>query len=271
MRLMILVFHIILTLSLIHLLMISSFQPSPSSKKPSSSSFGRATLIQELIRRMVNTSEMVSNEVRVEIVDKYAEKLMNSEYPLDQTRNILIGGLKGYERLLSLSLDTKNPKWKPLHMSATWNARNRRMAKQRSRTSWYKGKEEVEPPPNPSSQEEGQSSQSSQSSQEEASRSQPNLQEADHGLTSLQATLATSGDQAENMEQEVDGNQEQKAGNKRKKKRGPEKGNITLGGLKKVQTAMKRKAKNKMRKKLMLKRQRRLMMHHFRANFSKIP
>ena len=91
----------------------------------------RATLNQELVRRMVNTSEMVGDEKRVEIVDKYAEKLMNSEYPLDQTRNIIIGGLKGYERLLSLSKDIKNPKWKPLHMAAGWNARNRRIAKQR--------------------------------------------------------------------------------------------------------------------------------------------
>ena len=53
---------------------------------------------------MVNTSEMVSNERRVEIVDSYAEKLMNSEYPLEQTRNIIIGGLKGYERLLKFGL-----------------------------------------------------------------------------------------------------------------------------------------------------------------------
>ena len=74
----------------------------------------RATLNQELIRRMVNTSEMVSDDRRVEIVDKYAEKLMNSEYPLDQTRNIIIGGLKGYERLLTLSKDRRNPRWKPI-------------------------------------------------------------------------------------------------------------------------------------------------------------
>ena len=91
----------------------------------------RATLNQGLVRRMVNTSEMVGDKKRVEIVDKYTEKLMNSEYPLDQTRNIIIGGLKGYERLLSLSKDIKNPKWKPLHMAAGWNARNRRIAKQR--------------------------------------------------------------------------------------------------------------------------------------------
>ena len=79
----------------------------------------RATLNQELIRRMINTSEQVEMTTRLEIIDKYAEKLLNSEYPLDQTRNIIIGGLKGYERLLSLSRDTKNPKWKPLHLPAS--------------------------------------------------------------------------------------------------------------------------------------------------------
>ena len=29
-------------------------------------------------------------------------------------------------------------------MAASWNSRNRRIAKQRSKTNWYKGKEEVE-------------------------------------------------------------------------------------------------------------------------------
>ena len=41
-----------------------------------------------------------------------------------------------------------------------------------------------------------------------------------------------------------------KAGNIRKKKRGINKGTITLGGLKKVEKALRRKEKNKMRKKL---------------------
>ena len=64
---------------------------------------------------------MIDMKERVAVIDKYAVKLMNSKYTLEQTRNIIIGGLKGYERLLSLSLDTSNPKWKPLHMSAGWN------------------------------------------------------------------------------------------------------------------------------------------------------
>ena len=33
-----------------------------------------------------------------------------------------------------------------------WNARNRRIAKQRSKASWYKGKAEVDPPPKTSIQ-----------------------------------------------------------------------------------------------------------------------
>jgi len=109
----------------------------------------RAMLNQELIRRMVNTSEMVETEKRLEIVDKYAQTLINSEYTLEQTRDAIIGGLKGYERILSLSLNVNNPRWKPLHMAAGWNSRNRRVAKQRSKNNWYMGKTEVEPPTSP--------------------------------------------------------------------------------------------------------------------------
>ena len=46
----------------------------------------RSTLNQELIRRMINTSELVDIEKRIEIVDSYAQKLINSEYSLEQTR-----------------------------------------------------------------------------------------------------------------------------------------------------------------------------------------
>ena len=106
----------------------------------------RAKLNQKLIRILTSTSELVDNEVRINIVDDYAQKLINSEYNLTTTRCFIIGGLKGYERLLSLSKDKTNPKWRPLHMSASWNSKNRRIAKQLNKTSWYKGKVPVEPP-----------------------------------------------------------------------------------------------------------------------------
>ena len=49
---------------------------------------------------------------------------------------------------------------------------------------------------------------------------------------------------------QVSNSRVKKAGNIRKKKRGINKGSITLGGLKKVEKALRRKEKNKMRKKL---------------------
>ena len=52
--------------------------------------------------------------------------------------------MKGYERLLSLSKDIGNPRWKPLHLAASWNAKNRRNFKKLAKTNWYKGKSEIE-------------------------------------------------------------------------------------------------------------------------------
>ena len=68
-----------------------------------------ASLNQEMIQRMMNTSEDLDDSVRAEVVDDYAQKLINSGFKLDQTRNILVGGLTGYERKLSLSKDKKIP------------------------------------------------------------------------------------------------------------------------------------------------------------------
>ena len=170
----------------------------------------RATLNQELIRRMVNTSEMVGMSMRLEIVDKYAKKLINSEYSVEYTRSAIVGGLKGYERLLSLSRDVKNPKWKPLHMPAKWNARNRRIAKMGAKTNWYKGKKEVEPPAATNKDDESVSSPKEDLSQRK---------------------------------------QSQKAGRKGKR-RGKNRGTVTLGGLKKIEKARKRKTRQKLRKRL---------------------
>ena len=72
--------------------------------------------------------------------------MINSEYSVDETRDVVVGGLNGYERLLSLSRDTGNPRWKPLHMAGKFNSRNRRMAKLRAKSSWFKGKQDVDPP-----------------------------------------------------------------------------------------------------------------------------
>ena len=117
---------------------------------------------------------MVDIKKRVAVVDTYAEKLINSEYSLREARNVIIGGLKEYERLLSLSKDRNNPKWKPLHMAGSWNSRNRRMAKLRARDNWFKGSQEVEPP---GSQKDGKPEDSSRGMEMESQERPPRVTE----------------------------------------------------------------------------------------------
>ena len=101
-----------------------------------------ATLTQETIRRMMNTSERIELQERIEVIDNYGMKLVNSGYSLDQSRKMIVGGLVGYERRLALSRDTTNLKWRPLHEGAKFNATGRRNKKLMARNNWYKRKAE---------------------------------------------------------------------------------------------------------------------------------
>ena len=51
-------------------------------------------LLQEMVRRLMNTSEGLPEEEYS--ADNYAEKLKNSGYSLEQIRRILLAGIKGY-------------------------------------------------------------------------------------------------------------------------------------------------------------------------------
>ena len=194
----------------------------------------RATLNQELIRRLTNTSELVEEEERVEIVDAYARKLINSEYSLKMTREFLVGGLKGYERLLSLSRDKSNPRWKPLHMSASWNGKNRRIAKQLAKTNWYKGKTLVDPPAS-NHQAENKNNNKTTNNSDNITTNQE--EDSQNPSTPMQgACRKGKGDLTRT--------------GKAKKRRGIKRENITLGGLKRIEKATKRKEKQKVNKKM---------------------
>ena len=61
-----------------------------------------ATLNQELVRRMLNTSEDLDMKERVVVVDRYCQKLADSGYLGDQMKKVITGGLTGYERRRNL-------------------------------------------------------------------------------------------------------------------------------------------------------------------------
>ena len=55
-----------------------------------------ATLNQEVVRRMVNTSERVDMSVRITILDTYCQKLCDSGYERAQMTTVITGGLTRY-------------------------------------------------------------------------------------------------------------------------------------------------------------------------------
>ena len=93
-----------------------------------------ASLTQDLVRRMKNTSELVDQEERNKVVDNYAQKLANSGYGKEQIKKIIIAGLMGYERRIRESKRTG----KPLHMGAKDSKEGRRRKKLLDKSTWFK-------------------------------------------------------------------------------------------------------------------------------------
>ena len=54
-------------------------------------------LSNDMVRRLFNTSEGLGSKVVGEIVDNYAEKMMRSGYSREQTKKILLNGIKNFE------------------------------------------------------------------------------------------------------------------------------------------------------------------------------
>ena len=56
------------------------------------------SLANDLTRRMLTTCERIPDNKRRQIVDNYAQKLLNSGYSIPATRKIILAGIKGYEK-----------------------------------------------------------------------------------------------------------------------------------------------------------------------------
>ena len=53
-------------------------------------------ILNDLVRRLLNTKDDLPSEVRSKIVDDYGIKLLTSGYNLEQARRVLLNGVKGY-------------------------------------------------------------------------------------------------------------------------------------------------------------------------------
>ena len=93
-------------------------------------------LAQEMVRRMLNTNDMVDKKTRLEVVDNMAKKLRTSGYSVKQTRKIISNGLKKYEAKKARC----RVEGKPLYRTAKTSLAKRYKKKLLAKSSWFKGR-----------------------------------------------------------------------------------------------------------------------------------
>jgi hypothetical protein len=93
----------------------------------------RSTLIQETVRRLVNTNKFVSKTEKVNIMQRYARKLQISGYPLAYRRSIISAAYSIYKD--KITADDNGSR--PLYRNKQWNKENRKLKKEIEPKTWY--------------------------------------------------------------------------------------------------------------------------------------
>ena len=75
-----------------------------------------ASLKEEVVRRLKNTSQTLDFSKRMETLEDFSQKMINSGHKNHFIKNILIRGILRYEdKLRNSKLEKGDPKYKPLH------------------------------------------------------------------------------------------------------------------------------------------------------------
>ena len=97
------------------------------------------SLNNEVGRRLDNCSETVPIQDKVEMLDRFCQKMVNSGHQVKSIRVVMVGGIKGYKRKLARSLE----RGEPIHRSSQQSAGARRTKKLLAKTKWFRDEEQV--------------------------------------------------------------------------------------------------------------------------------
>ena len=92
------------------------------------------SLTNEVIRRLLTTGEMIPDEARCQILDNFAQKMKNSGYGLLQIRRVILGGIKGYEKMVKKS----KAGGRSLHRSSGESSAARTRKKLTGKSEWFR-------------------------------------------------------------------------------------------------------------------------------------
>ena len=97
-----------------------------------------SSLSQDLVRRMLNTSERISQQERNNVIENFVKKLTISGYRKDQVKNIVEAGLRGYQN----KLERARKNGEMLHRSGKSTENLRYKKKLLEKNSWFKKQKE---------------------------------------------------------------------------------------------------------------------------------
>ena len=93
-------------------------------------------LSNDLVRRLLNTKEELPASYRAEVVDRYGIKLLTSGYTREQSKKILVNGIKGYMARKSRRRASGR---KRIHLTAKEISQARLKKRLLGKSSWYRG------------------------------------------------------------------------------------------------------------------------------------
>ena len=103
-------------------------------------------LANDQIRRLLNTHEKAGKVAQEIALDQYAQKLMNSGYPREETIRIIVAGLKGFERKVS----NCKKAGKKIYRTSKESSASRARKKLLGNANWFRTSRRKENEDNPS-------------------------------------------------------------------------------------------------------------------------
>ena len=101
----------------------------------------RASLLQEVVRRLLNCSECLPVDEKQRILSKLAQKLINSGHSTRSTKILIVQGVAKYLYKLKVSrLNSEDSRYRPLYLSKEYEEKDRQVKKHQAKLDWFKGK-----------------------------------------------------------------------------------------------------------------------------------
>ena len=98
----------------------------------------RASLTQEVVRRLRNCSLDLPRQEKQQIISVFCQKMINSGHSVASTQYVVVHGVLKFIDLLRRSkLDRLHNDYKPLYSPKEFDLCNRRLRKKLAKTYWY--------------------------------------------------------------------------------------------------------------------------------------